>query len=73
MNIYVVDRIEEGYAVCENENGDSLDLQINLFKELKNVKQGDVVVEENGVYSISEKLTQERRKKIISLQNDLWE
>ena len=73
MNIYVVDRIEEGYAVCENENGDSLDLQINLFKELKNVKQGDVVVEENGAYSISEKLTQERRKKIISLQNDLWE
>lgn len=73
MNIYVVDRIEEGFAVCENKNGRQLDLEISHFKDLKNIKQGDVVVEENGTYRISQELTKERRKKIIDLQNDLWE
>ena len=60
---YTVDRIESGYAVCELENGSFSDIPLN---EIPPVKEGDVLV-------VDEKAAEERRKKIIALQNDLWE
>lgn len=67
---YIVDRIESGYAVCELENGKFTDLPLN---EIPPVKAGDVLTEINGRITVDEKATEERRKKIISLHNDLWE
>jgi hypothetical protein len=67
---YIVDRIESGYAVCELESGRFSDLPLN---EIPKVKAGDVLVERNGKIIVDETATEERRRKIISLQNDLWE
>lgn len=67
---YIVDRIECGYAVCETENGSFSDIPLN---ELPKVKAGDVLAEKNGRLTVDKSATEERRKKIISLQNDLWE
>lgn len=67
---YTVDRIESGYAVCELENGSFSDIPLN---EIPPVKEGDILVEVNGRLVVDEKAAEERRKKIIALQNDLWE
>lgn len=67
---YIVDRIESGYAVCQTENGSFSDIPLN---ELPEVKSGDVLIEKNGRIVVDKSTTEEKRKKIISLQNDLWE
>lgn len=70
MKIYITDRIESGIAVCEDGDGGKFQFSADTLPELK---EGDVVVLEDGKLHIDKKLTEERRKKIISLQNDLWE
>lgn len=67
---YIVDRIESGYAVCQTENGSFSDIPLN---ELPKVKSGDILIEKNGRIVVDKSATEEKRKKIISLQNDLWE
>ncbi len=67
---YIVDRIESGYAVCETENGSFSDIPLN---ELPEVRAGDVLTEHNGKLAVDRFATEERRKKTISLQSDLWE
>ena len=70
MNRLIVDRIEENIIVCENEKGDKVEIDRSV---LEKVKDGDCIKEENGVYTVDKLYTEERRKKIIALQNDLWE
>lgn len=66
-----IDRIENGYAVCELSNGEMVDIPIEKFKE--NPLEGDIFNVEvellNGItnYNILEKniLEMENRRKII--------
>lgn len=67
---YTVDRIEGNVIVCFDENGKSKELDLSL---VENVREGDSVVENNGVYTIDKEYIEIRRKKIIALQNSLWE
>lgn len=67
---YIVDRIESGYAVCETESGSFSDIPLN---DLPKVSAGDVLIEKDGRLVVDKSETEERRKRIISLQNDLWE
>jgi len=62
MEKYIIDRFEEGYAVLEREDGK---IQNVLKSSLPEVKKGDVIIFENGVYTVDNKET-ERRKKIIA-------
>ena len=59
--ILIVDRIENGYAVCETEQG-----------EKKDVHEGDVLILKDGVYIPDKDKTEARRKRILALQEDLW-
>ena len=45
--ILIVDRIENGYAVCETEQGEKKDIPLS---ETKDVHEGDVLILKDGVY-----------------------
>ena len=66
----IIDRIEDGIAVIEDD-----DTRFEVPAEMlgEGVKEGDVVVSENGLYIKDENATAGRRDEIITLQNDLWE
>ena len=62
MEKYSVDRFEEEYLVLEKETGETLDV---LKKEIPDAKKDDVVIFENGKYTVDREET-EARKKIIA-------
>ena len=66
----IIDRIEDGIAVIEDGN-----TRFEIPAEMlgKNVREGDVVIPENGFYIKDENASNPRRDEIIKLQNDLWE
>lgn len=66
---FIVDRIENGFAVCETEQGDKKDISIDKTVD---ISEGDVLVLKNGVYVADKDKTEERRKRILALQEDLW-
>lgn len=66
----IVDRIEENTAVIEN--GEKR-FEVPRKALEKDVKEGDVVLLENGVYRKDTSATERRRQEIINLQNSLWE
>lgn len=66
----IVDRIEENTAVIED--GDRR-FEVPRKALGSDVKEGDVVVLQNEKYIRDENGSEERRKKIIEMQNNLWE
>lgn len=68
---FIIDRFEGDLAVCEKE--DKKIINIEKSKLPSNVKEGDVIVYENGKYSIDLKETNERKRKIKKLMDSLWE
>ena len=67
--IFIVDRIENGYAVCETEQGGKKDIPLTKTKD---VHEGDVIILKDGVYIPDKDKTEARRKRILALQEDLW-
>lgn len=67
--ILIVDRIENGYAVCETEQGEKKDFPLS---ETKDVHEGDVIIFKDSVYIPDKDKTEARRKRILALQEDLW-
>lgn len=67
----IIDRFEDQYAVCEDENKKIL----NIKKEEipKNAKEGDIIIYINGKYVLDKEKTLSRKKYIESLTKDLWE
>ena len=70
MKKYILDRFEENFAVLEMPDGGTVDVEKNL---LPNAKKGDVVIFENGVYRVDEKLTLERKAIISEKMKKLFE
>lgn len=69
--IYIVDRIEGNFAVCECEDETMVDIELSNFSFT--VNEGDVLVFEQGKYYIDKEQTQSLRQKNIDLQNSLFE
>ena len=65
----IIDRFEGNMAVVEID-GRLQDIPRDQLPD--KVKEGDVIVEENGVYLIDEEETKRRRKEIEKLTKDLW-
>ena len=59
-----------GYAVCETEQGEKKDIPLS---ETKDVHEGDVLILKDGVYIPDKDKTEARRKRILALQEDLWD
>ncbi|MCL2697008.1 MAG: DUF3006 domain-containing protein [Oscillospiraceae bacterium] len=58
----IIDRFEEGIAVCER--GDKR-LEIPRLLLPESAQEGDVIIQENGIWCIDVKMTEERRAIIL--------
>ena len=67
---YIIDRIESGIVVWEDDNRNMS--EIPLVKLPKGVKEGSVINYENGEYTVDKDTEAERRKKVQSLENELF-
>ncbi len=67
---YSVDRIEEGFAVCEDENGKTVNIETGKLPE--GVKEGDLVSINDGEAVILKDETEERRKKLAEKRRALF-
>ena len=66
----IIDRISDGIAVIE-EGENRFEVSAEMLSA--DVREGDAVVLRGDIYVKDENATAERRKKIIEMQNDLWE
>lgn len=68
---YVVDRVEENIAICEDKSSKEL-VKIEVEKLPKGVKEGSIIVEKNNTFLLDK--TQEARKSSIIKQkmDKLW-
>lgn len=67
---YSVDRIEEGIAVCEDENGERMTVKVEEIPFA--VKEGDIIRETDGVFEILPDETADRKKRIAALQKSIF-
>ncbi|BBF44577.1 hypothetical protein lbkm_3290 [Lachnospiraceae bacterium KM106-2] len=68
---YIVDRIEENFVVCEDDEKKMHDFEKERFP--LNIKRGDIVILDGEHFTIDEEETKKRTQYIRSLMNDLWE
>lgn len=66
----LVDRIVENTAVIED--GDNR-FEVSRSELAPDVKEGDAVLFENGMYRKDQSATEKRRQEIQKLQDSLWE
>lgn len=67
---YVIDRIEDGIAVLEKDDGSHLELKCDILPE--NAKEGSVLDFVDGEYIINKKAEDDRRAEILALQKKLF-
>lgn len=71
MKLISIDSIGEKFAVCEDENCETLCISISDLPD--GAAQGDIIqINDDGNLEINEQETKQRREKIIKLQNKLW-
>ncbi|MDE6132423.1 MAG: DUF3006 domain-containing protein [Oscillospiraceae bacterium] len=66
----IIDRISDRIAVIEDGER-RFEVPQDMLSE--DVREGDVIELIDGIYVKNKKDTEERRKKITQLQNNLWE
>ena len=71
MKKFTIDRIEDEKAVLECENGDIVSIDLNSLP--KKVKEGDILYFEEGSCFLNKAEREQRRKKIESLMDSLFE
>ena len=67
---YIVDRIEEKYAVVEKENGDMYRIEKDSIRG--EFKEGDILINRGEYFEIDKKFTFNRRKEIEDITKDMW-
>ena len=66
----IIDRIEDGIAVIEDDDS-RFEVPVSMLGS--DVKEGDAVILENGVYVPDNSAAEKRRREILKMQDDLWE
>ena len=67
----IIDRIENKIVICEDENGQTIELSIDMFVEP--IQDGDIVVKnEKGLYKTDKEKTYKRKKNIENRFNSLF-
>ncbi|MBR5495962.1 MAG: DUF3006 domain-containing protein [Oscillospiraceae bacterium] len=72
MKIYSVDRIENGFAVCEDKDTKKIE-NILIDKFDFTVKAGDILRFDGDKYSVDINETQKIKKELFDLQNSLFD
>lgn len=68
---FIIDRFEEGYAVCEGSKKKMKNIPVADLPE--GCKEGDILVKSPEGYQINASATKQRVKEIKALAEDLWE
>ncbi|MED4978126.1 DUF3006 domain-containing protein [Heyndrickxia faecalis] len=71
MKRYIIDHFEEKFAVCEDENMKLVDIERSKLPI--SAKEGDALIYENGEYRVDKKRTDEMKREIEKLMDDVWE
>ena len=71
---YVIDRIEEEFAICENEETGEME-EIDVFYLPDEIEEGDILIydEETDEYYIDYEEKKIRRARIEDRMEDIWE
>ena len=67
----IIDRIEEKYAVCENENKEFINIDVNKLPN--DVKVGDIIIINGDNISIEKNETIKRKEYIEEITKDIWQ
>ena len=67
---YTIDRFESGFVVCETENLEIVSLPLDSLPE--GVREGSVIMFDGGKYTLLDCEEEERRNRILSLQDELF-
>ena len=67
----IIDRVEGDFAVCETE--DMSVINIPTAEIPFDVKEGNVLIFQNGKYIIDEEYEADRRAKIFALQDSIFD
>ena len=67
---YIIDRLEEGLAICETEARERITVPVSHLPE--NVKEGDVLQAQDGLFSLDTEETDKRRKEMKKKLMDLF-
>ncbi|ABX43903.1 DUF3006 domain-containing protein [Lachnoclostridium phytofermentans] len=67
---YIIDRFEGTYAVCEDEMKNMVN--IPKYKLPMEVKEGDSLIDDDGIIRINDKEADERRKKVNQMMSKLF-
>lgn len=65
-----VEQIENGIAKCEKEDGTFIEIEVSTLPD--GVKSGDILLYQNGEYSVLKEQTDEQKKKMLELQSRLF-
>ena len=68
---YYVDRIEADKAVCETPDGEILQFLLDVLPP--ETREGSVLREEAGIFTLDEAAAEARRAALFSLQEALFE
>lgn len=66
----IIDRFEGEYAVCEKENKEMIDIEIKNLPD--DAKEGDILLIDNEKIIIDKTATENRKKYIEGLMDQLW-
>ena len=71
---YVIDRIEEEFAVCENEETGEME-EIDVFYLPDGIEEGDILIYDEDIdeYYIDYEEKKIRRARIEDRMEDIWE
>ena len=70
MERYTVDRIEDGIVVLEKEDLTHIEISASAFDF--EVKEGNVLLFENGRFTVDEACENERRRRIFNKQKNIF-
>lgn len=67
----IIDRIENKIVICEDENGQTIELPIDMF--VKPIHDGDIVIKnEKGLYETDSEETEKRKQNLENRFNSLF-
>ena len=70
--LYIIDRIENGIAVCEcKETGERLEIEVKVLPA--KAKEGDIIKKDNDSYILDLSLTKKRKAELTDRLNRLFQ
>jgi len=66
----IVDRIEGNFAVCEKEDKTMVDIPLADLPE--DLREGSILVSDNGTYTIDKAAMSDRKAKLAALRNSIF-